>query len=108
MRPAAKMLDQMMPEQVIADNSPLWPFLCKVFELGYHKALLPEAVGGGGPRSRSRWCWRRWGGEVLGGGAGISAALAPVEGGAKVIVFERRPPVVRTNYIEGICAMESL
>ncbi len=47
-RPTAKALDDMTPEEVIADGSPLWPFLKKSYELGYHKALIPEAFGGMG------------------------------------------------------------
>jgi acyl-CoA dehydrogenase len=48
MRPTAKILDQMKPEEVVAADSPLWPFLRKGYELGYHKILMPEAVGGDG------------------------------------------------------------
>ena len=46
MRPVAKKLDQMSAEEGIAKNSPLWPFLKKAYELGYHRILLPEAYGG--------------------------------------------------------------
>ena len=38
----------MTPEGVISDGSPLWPFLRKAYELGYHKMLIPEQVGGMG------------------------------------------------------------
>jgi alkylation response protein AidB-like acyl-CoA dehydrogenase len=48
MRPTAKALDAMTPEEAIAKSSPLWPFLEKAYELGYHKTLLPEQVGGMG------------------------------------------------------------
>jgi alkylation response protein AidB-like acyl-CoA dehydrogenase len=48
MRPAAKELEQMPPEKVVADDSPLWSFLKKSYELGYHKILFPEEVGGMG------------------------------------------------------------
>ena len=47
-RPTAKALDDMTPEAVIADGSPLWPFLRKAYELGYHKMLIPEQFGGMG------------------------------------------------------------
>jgi alkylation response protein AidB-like acyl-CoA dehydrogenase len=47
-RPTAKALDEMTPEAVIAAGSPLWPFLRKAYELGYHKMLIPEQVGGMG------------------------------------------------------------
>ncbi len=47
-RPVAKELDAMSAEEAIAKNSPLWSFLQKAYELGYHKMLLPEQVGGMG------------------------------------------------------------
>ena len=46
MRPVAKQLDTMSAEDVVAAGSPLWPFLKKAYELGYHKTLLPEYYGG--------------------------------------------------------------
>ena len=46
MRPAAKALDTMSADDVVAEGSPLWPFLKKSYELGYHKVLLPEYYGG--------------------------------------------------------------
>ena len=46
MRPVAKELDQMTPEEAIADDSPLWSFFRQAYELGYHKILLPDYVGG--------------------------------------------------------------
>jgi len=47
-RPVAKELDAMTPENAIAESSPLWSFLKKAYELGYHNMLLPTAVGGMG------------------------------------------------------------
>jgi alkylation response protein AidB-like acyl-CoA dehydrogenase len=41
MRPAARELDRMSAEEAVAEDSPVWPFLRKAYELGYHKALLP-------------------------------------------------------------------
>ncbi|MGO9021802.1 MAG: acyl-CoA dehydrogenase family protein [Syntrophobacteraceae bacterium] len=46
MRPAAKELDRMTNEEVVADGSPLWDFLKKAYEQGYHKVLMPDHVGG--------------------------------------------------------------
>jgi|SRR5271157_2382056 len=46
MRPVAKQLDEMTPEQVIAEDSPLWDFMKKAYELGYHAVLIPESYGG--------------------------------------------------------------
>jgi len=48
MRPAAKKLEQLTPEKAIADDSPLWDFLKKAYELGYHKVIFPKEVGGMG------------------------------------------------------------
>jgi alkylation response protein AidB-like acyl-CoA dehydrogenase len=48
MRPASKKLEQLTPEEAIADDSPLWPFLKTAYELGYHKVIFPEEVGGMG------------------------------------------------------------
>jgi acyl-CoA dehydrogenase len=46
MRPIAKQLDEMTPEQVIAKESPFWDFMRKGYELGYHTVLIPEPYGG--------------------------------------------------------------
>jgi alkylation response protein AidB-like acyl-CoA dehydrogenase len=46
MRPIAKQLDEMTPEQVIAKDSSLWDFMKKAYELGYHTVLIPESYGG--------------------------------------------------------------
>ena len=46
MRPIAKELDEMTPEQVIAEDSPFWTFMKKAYELGYHTILIPETYGG--------------------------------------------------------------
>ncbi len=46
MRPIAKELDIMAPEEAVGKDSPLWTFIRKAYELGYHKILMPEAFGG--------------------------------------------------------------
>jgi alkylation response protein AidB-like acyl-CoA dehydrogenase len=46
MRPVSKELDLMSPDQVVAKGSPLWGFLKEAYELGYHKVLMPDHVGG--------------------------------------------------------------
>lgn len=46
MRPIAKKLDEMTPEQVIAKDSPFWEFMRKAYELGYHTIWIPESYGG--------------------------------------------------------------
>jgi alkylation response protein AidB-like acyl-CoA dehydrogenase len=46
-RPAAMELDKLAdPQDVIAKDSLLWDVLRKTFELGYHRMLFPERVGG--------------------------------------------------------------
>jgi acyl-CoA dehydrogenase len=42
MRPVGQILDRMTPEEVIAPNSPLWPFYEKFGELGFTVDLLVE------------------------------------------------------------------
>lgn len=46
MRPIAKELDEMTPEQVIAKGSPFWEFMRKAYALGYHAIMIPESYGG--------------------------------------------------------------
>jgi alkylation response protein AidB-like acyl-CoA dehydrogenase len=48
MRPASGKLEKLTPEQQIADDSPLFDFLKKAYQLGYHKVGFPEALGGMG------------------------------------------------------------
>lgn len=46
MRPIARKLDEMTPEQVIAKGSPFWEFMRKAYALGYHTILIPDTYGG--------------------------------------------------------------
>jgi alkylation response protein AidB-like acyl-CoA dehydrogenase len=46
MRPIAKKLDEMTPEEVIAPGSPFWDFMKKAYALKYHTILLPDTYGG--------------------------------------------------------------
>ena len=46
MRPIAKELDAMTAEEAARADSPVWTFLKQAYALGFHKAELPEAVGG--------------------------------------------------------------
>lgn len=46
LRPASIELDKLSPEEVIAEGSVYWEVFRKAYELGYHKAALPEALGG--------------------------------------------------------------
>jgi alkylation response protein AidB-like acyl-CoA dehydrogenase len=48
MRPVGLELDKMSAEETIADGSPLWHFLEKAYELGFHSIMLPEFYGGQG------------------------------------------------------------
>lgn len=71
MRPIAKELDLMSPEEVIAEGSPLWTFLRKAYELGYHKILISDAYGGLGVTPLQihliyeELAWASWGLTVL-------------------------------------------
>lgn len=51
MRPVAKELDEMTPEEVIAPGSPFWDFMKKAYKLKYHTILLPDTYGGLGATS---------------------------------------------------------
>ena len=46
LRPASIQLDKRSPEDVIAKGSVHWDVFRKAYELGYHKATLPGALGG--------------------------------------------------------------
>ena len=48
LRPASIELDKRSPEDVIAKGSVHWDVFRKAYELGHHKASLPEALGGAG------------------------------------------------------------
>lgn len=48
MRPISIELDQMTAEEAIAPESPLWVFLKKAYEAGYHTSGFPVEVGGAG------------------------------------------------------------
>ena len=48
LRPASVAIDKMTAEEAISQRSPLWDALGQAYKLGYHKAMFPEEVGGGG------------------------------------------------------------
>lgn len=48
LRPASVEIDKMTAEEAISQESPMWDALGQAYKLGYHKAMFPEAVGGGG------------------------------------------------------------
>ena len=48
MRPVSRELDDMTAEEAVAENSPLWDFLKKAYELDFHTILIPEYFGGQG------------------------------------------------------------
>lgn len=47
-RPVTRELDRMTAQEAIAPNSPLYDLYAKSYELGYHKMLFPEILGGPG------------------------------------------------------------
>jgi alkylation response protein AidB-like acyl-CoA dehydrogenase len=82
MRPAAKKLAQLTPEQQIADGSPLFDFLKKAYELGYHKIDFPEELGGMGVTALQKAIVQEefgWGSTGL--AIQMGAAAAPALGG---------------------------
>ncbi|MFP4226835.1 MAG: acyl-CoA dehydrogenase family protein [Desulfobacterales bacterium] len=72
MRPVAKELDEMTPEQVIARDSPFWDFMKKAYGLGYHSILIPDAYGGMGLSSLQQAIVYE---ELAWGSVGLTVAL---------------------------------
>jgi acyl-CoA dehydrogenase len=84
MRPISWELDRMRPEETIAPGSPLWEFMRKAYELGYHKTRMPEKYGGIGltPLQTAivleELAWGSFGLEMnLGGAIGTAAFALP-------------------------------
>ncbi|MGB9499416.1 MAG: acyl-CoA dehydrogenase family protein [Dissulfuribacterales bacterium] len=73
MRPIAKELDEMSPEQVIAKDSPFWTFMKKAYELGYHTILIPAPYGGMDLTSKQQAIIYE---ELAWGSIGMTVALA--------------------------------
>ena len=48
LRPASIEIDKLSAEEAIAEDSPFWDALAQCYKLGYHKAMLPTKIGGGG------------------------------------------------------------
>lgn len=72
MRPAAVRLDRMSAEETVAAESPLWGFLKKAYELGYHKGAFPVEVGGLGFTPLQSHILME---ELFWGSAGLGAVL---------------------------------
>jgi alkylation response protein AidB-like acyl-CoA dehydrogenase len=74
MRPVAKELDEMTPEEVIAPKSPLWTFMKKGYELGYHSFFIPDTYGGMGISAKQQLIVSEelsWGSSGLTVGIGV-------------------------------------
>lgn len=97
MRPAARELDRMSPEEAVAEDSPVWPFLRRAYELGYHKALLPEAFGGLGLTPvqahlvQEELAWGSFGFAAFLASAGFASNLAWMTGDEELIDRFGRP-----------------
>ena len=48
MRPIAKELDNMDAKEAAAADSPIWDFMRQAYGMGFHSAMFPEEMGGGG------------------------------------------------------------
>ena len=48
MRPVAREMDRMTPEEAIAPDSPFWDYKKKAYELEYHCMFIPDSYGGMG------------------------------------------------------------
>jgi len=73
LRPVAKQLDGMTPEEVIAKDSPFWEFMRKAYALGYHTILIPETYGGMDLTSKQQSIIYE---ELAWGSFGLAVALA--------------------------------
>lgn len=73
MRPIAKELDEMTPEQVIAKGSPFWKFMKEAYKLGYHAILIPDSYGGMGLTPLQQAIVYE---ELAWGSVGLTVALA--------------------------------
>lgn len=91
MRPISRQLDEMEPEEVIAAGSPLYTFLAKAYELGFHMGDFPEAFGGAGCTplqaqiAGEELGWGSFGLCILLGGAGMPARAALMSGNPELI-----------------------
>jgi len=97
MRPAAREMDRMSAEEAVAEGSPVWPFLGRAYELGYHKALLPEAFGGLGLTPvqahlvQEELAWGSFGFAAFLASAGFASNLAWMTGDEELIDRFGRP-----------------
>jgi alkylation response protein AidB-like acyl-CoA dehydrogenase len=77
LRPAAMELDQMQsPDEVIAENSVYWEVFRRAYELGYHTAHLPEALGGANLSPLARCIYMEemgWGAADFAVGLGVTS-----------------------------------
>jgi acyl-CoA dehydrogenase len=91
MRPIAKQLDEMEPEQAVAEGSPLFTFLQKAYELGFHIGDFPEALGGMGVSPRQAQIvdeemgWGSFGLCIHLGAAGMPFRAALMSGNPELI-----------------------
>ena len=100
MRPIAKKLDEMTPEEVIAKDSPFWDFMRKAYELGYHTILIPESYGGMDLTSKQQAIIYE---ELAWGSVGLAVALGVAafpSFGASLVAEE----VLIEKIIEPFCA----
>ena len=74
-RPAAKKLDKMTAEEVVAQGSPLYDVLKQAYALGYHKVFFPETMGGPGFSQLQKAIFFE---ELAWGSMGIAITLAVV------------------------------
>ena len=72
LRPASIVIDKLPAADVVAPESPLWTCLAQAYELGYHKAAMPEEVGGLGFTPLQSHILME---EIFYGSAGLGAAL---------------------------------
>ncbi len=91
LRPASIELDQLTPEQVVEKNSIFYKTMQKMYELGYHTAMLPEEVGGIGFDPLSQHIFF----EELGyASAGFAVAIAVAAFGPLFAAMSGQPELI--------------
>jgi alkylation response protein AidB-like acyl-CoA dehydrogenase len=77
LRPASLELDRLQdPEDVIGEGSRLWDVFRQAYELGYHNAFMPQALGGAGMSPLARHIYQEemgWGAADFAVGIGVTS-----------------------------------
>ena len=101
-RPIAKELDQMTAEEGVAPESPLWDYLRQAYALGFHKAELPEAVGGLGFSPLQGHILKE---ELAWGSFGLGSLITVASMPFSFIAHTGNPELIK-QYVQPFCDCE--